>query len=202
MMHINKKNWLVYFIAVLNIAVYMVEVHFSQSLTINNNVLLALGANYAPAVAHGQDWRLFTAMFLHLSFMHIVSNILSLIVFSSVVQDVYNNFEFIVIYIMSGIGGNLLSIYFQPNTISAGASTAIMGLVGCTLAMFALPKKDYNTDSVVEQAIFLLLLNTVSQAGTNVDIFGHLGGAITGFVIGLIFVLVKRTKIKNDNIKF
>lgn len=191
---IQRNQIIIYLIMLINVLVYIYEVRLSGSTTISQPVLIHMGANYAPAIQAGQTWRLFTAMFLHLSLMHILSNMIALVCFANIARDIYNNFEFLVIYIVSGVVGNIVSLMFNPISISAGASTAIMGLLGCTLAMFALPKEDYNTQSVVQQAVFLLVINTVGVMGTNVDIAGHAGGALAGFVLGLIFIWIKRVR--------
>ena len=191
----QKNQLVIYALIVVNVICYMIELRSSGGLGVSNQALIKMGANYGPLVLGGhQYYRLFTAMFLHLSLIHIVSNMVALICFANIARDIYNDFEFLVIYFLSGITGNIFSLIVHPMTISAGASTAIMGLLGCTLAMFALPKDKYNTSNIVEQAVILLIMNTVGVMGTNVDVAGHLGGFIAGLVLGLIFIAVKRIR--------
>ena len=193
----QKNQLVIYALIIVNVICYMIELRSSGGLGVSNQALIKMGANYGPLVlGDHQYYRLFTAMFLHLSLIHIVSNMVALICFANIARDIYNDFEFLVIYFLSGIAGNIFSLIVHPMTISAGASTAIMGLLGCTLAMFALPKDKYNTSNVVEQAFILLIMNTVGVMGTNVDVAGHLGGFIAGLVLGLIFIAVKRIRRK------
>lgn len=187
-----KSQYLVYLIMTINIVVYLLEVRSSGSFNINQRTLINFGANYGPAVfgAH-QYYRLFSAMWIHLSLTHILFNMIALISFATIARSLYNDTEFLTIYLLGGIIGNIGSCFLQYGVVSAGASSAIMALCGSLLSFFFLPKNKYDTKSIVSQAIILLLLNTAG-APMGTDIWSHLFGFIGGFLIGTLFVFYKR----------
>ncbi|MHA1257012.1 MAG: rhomboid family intramembrane serine protease, partial [Promethearchaeota archaeon] len=88
-------------------------------------------------IINGEYWRLFTSMFLHADIMHILSNMIALILFGSVVENNYSKLEYLLIYFISGLIGNLFSLLLLPlNTISLGASVAIFGLIGAAFILY------------------------------------------------------------------
>lgn len=183
--------WII--IAILTLF-YLQEVRLSGSLTINQSTLINMGANFAPLTFGKHQYiRIVMAMWLHMSLLHILSNCFSLYIFSRITDQVYNWFEFLLIYLLAGLGGDLISVIMSPNVISAGASTAVMGTVGAMLAIFFAPHDMFNTKQVAEQSIFLLILNTV-LAGPGIDVWGHAGGFVVGFIVATVFILIKRVK--------
>ena len=106
------------------------------------------------------------------------------------------------LYIVSGIGGNAFSCLCS-NDMSVGASTAIFGLFGGMLAMVIVNWKalDRNPEIrccliffIVFILVFSLLFSYSSSIGingtyTNVDIFGHIGGFLTGLFFGMIIMV-------------
>ena len=102
------------------------------------------------------------------------------------------------VYIMSGIGGNVFSsacMYDGDNSV--GASTAINGLLTGMLAVVVVNWSAFTGHPQLEQLrcillfviIFLVFLNTIMGVGSgSIDYLGHLGGALTGFIWGLAFM--------------
>lgn len=184
------------FIAIiaLNCYVYYLELKFNNlNPNISTYTAIHFGASYGTLDFHGQLYRLFTAMWAHLSFWHIVSNMLALWLFVKMVTPIYYSYQVITIYLLSGIGGTLISAIVNPNIVAAGASTAISGLIGAMLGMIALPSiNGFNKAGIINYGFQMLVLNTIGAIGTNVDIAGHTGGALVGFIISLIFCLFKR----------
>ena len=76
-----------------------------------NTVQLTWGANFAPATADGQWWRLASAMFLHFGALHLGMNMLALWDGGKLVERMFGALRFVVIYLVSGVGGNLLGIF-------------------------------------------------------------------------------------------
>ena len=94
-------------------------------------VQLAWGANFGPATQDGQWWRLATAMFIHFGVLHLAMNMWALRDVGRLVERLYGPWRFAVLYLGSGILGNLLSLVAQGNqAVSGGASGAIFGLYG------------------------------------------------------------------------
>src|SRR6266851_6050905 len=115
----------------INVAVYLILAFLSRSVDIDPNVLLTAGAQYGPLVAHGEYWRIFTAMFLHFSITHIGLNMLSLFFIGTAVEVFYGKWRYLVIYLASGIAGGIATYFLSaPTVIAAGASGAIFGVFG------------------------------------------------------------------------
>lgn len=99
-----------------------------------NEVQLAWGANFGPATQDGQWWRLATAMFLHFGLLHLLLNMWALWDSGSIVERLFGPARFMVLYLVSGVAGNLLSLVVQQGqAVSGGASGAIFGVFGALL---------------------------------------------------------------------
>lgn len=97
-------------------------------------VQLAWGANFGPATQDGQWWRLATAIFIHFGVLHLAMNMWALRDVGRLVERLYGPWRFAVLYLGSGVLGNLLSLVVQGNqAVSGGASGAIFGLYGALL---------------------------------------------------------------------
>lgn len=177
-------------IILINCYVYYLEVKSSQTLNINSNTLLKFGASLGT-LDLSQPLRFLTAMWLHLSSEHILSNMIALWLFARIASQAYYTWQIILIYFASGLTGTIFSAIIQPQIICAGASTAISGLIGAMIAMAALPS-GIDASNIVKYGFSMLLLNTVGMIGTNTDIWGHVGGALAGLILGLAFCLFTR----------
>lgn len=150
----------------------------------NIYVLMKMGAMKNDAIVIGnQWWRLFTAQFLHIGIMHLISNAVMIYYLGVYMETIIGHWRFLVIYLLSGIGGNLLSLAWgNDNAISAGASTALFGLFG---AMTAIALQNRTNPILVylgRQSFWLALINIgLDLFAPNIDIPGHIGGFIAGF---------------------
>lgn len=154
----------------------------------SGEVLVRFGANYGPLILDGQNWRLFTSMFLHIGLTHLLFNAYALFVFGVEMERLYGPARFIVIYLLSGMFGNLLSFAVRgPNILSAGASGAIFGVIGMNLAYFMLHRESLG------QMGRQRMMNTLLVIGINlvfgftvpgIDNLAHLGGLLAGFALG------------------
>ena len=84
-------------------------------------------------VAHGDWWRLFTAMFLHASFFHIAVNMYSLYFVGSIMEQVIGRWRFLLLYLASGLAGSAGALILSPLSLTVGASGAIFGILGALL---------------------------------------------------------------------
>jgi len=89
--------------------------------------LLKWGADFGPLTTHGQWWRMLTSTFVHVGILHIAMNMYILLVSGPFVERLYGNVGFAVLYLLSGLGGSLVSLAWHPMLVSAGASGAIFG---------------------------------------------------------------------------
>ncbi|MBQ6819891.1 MAG: rhomboid family intramembrane serine protease [Clostridium sp.] len=174
----------------INIFIFIIEVFISKNLlNIDVNTLVYMGAKLNIAINHGEIYRLITAAFLHGGILHILFNMSALNIIGKEVEKVYGGKKFLIIYLFSAIGGNLFSYLFSPSSISVGASGAIFGLLG---AMLLFGIKGRVGKKYLANMIETIVINIIiSFAIPNIDIFGHIGGLIIGFLVSG-FLLKKR----------
>lgn len=142
--------------------------------------LIDYGAKFNPLILEGEWWRFITPMFLHIGFLHLFMNTLALFYLGTVVERIFGNLRFLVIYLVAGFGGTLASFLFSTS-LSAGASGAIFGCFGALLYFGLIyPKLFFRTMGL--NIIFVLAI-TLALGFTipGVDNAGHIGGMIAGF---------------------
>ena len=119
-----------------NVAYFVVAVAYGVSpFEPERQQLLDLGAIYGPLVFEGEWWRVASAVFVHIGFLHLFFNMWCLWSLGSAAERMFGNMTFLVIYLLSGIGGSLASLAWHPSVLSAGASGAIFGIAGALVSM-------------------------------------------------------------------
>ncbi|NJE04877.1 rhomboid family intramembrane serine protease [Thermococcus sp. M36] len=168
----------------VNVAVYVTESILSGNpVNISIEVLARLGQwNYA-VTNYGWWWQLFTAMFVHVGILHIVFNMYFLLMMGSQLEHVLGPKRTVVVYIVSGLVGNLLTLLLlPPNSVSAGASGALFGIVGTLIVMMGVVGG--NMQRALINAFALFLINSILPG---VNAYAHLGGLVTGMAIGYYY---------------
>lgn len=162
-----------------------------QGMTEDGMFLLKHGAMYVPLVIEqGEYYRLFTSMFLHFGFEHLLNNMVVLVLVGWNLELEIGTIKFIIIYILSGLSGNLLSAWCEVRTgeyaISAGASGAIFGLIGALLYV-AIRNKGKIGDISGKGLVFMIILSLYyGFTSTGVDNMAHIGGVISGFLLSVM----------------
>lgn len=144
----------------------------------------ALGIKDNSLIAQGQYWRLITPMFLHSTNMllHIVFNMYALFSFGPSLERFYGHGRFVVLYLLAGFTGNVLSLLFSPAQ-SLGASTAIFGLVGAEAVFLYQNRKilGNRAQSALINLLVIVVLNLVLGMSSGfIDNWGHIGGLLGG----------------------
>jgi len=151
------------------------------------------GVNWGPLTLSGEYWRLFTAGFLHGDIVHIALNMWCLWSVGRLSEKLFGHWQTLFIFILTGIGGSLLSIAWDQNRSELGASGAIFGIVGAVMAgvkfgdlKISHGEKRAILSSVISFAVLNFALGA-SNVGmfANVDNMCHLGGFVTGLLLGL-----------------
>jgi membrane associated rhomboid family serine protease len=140
------------------------------------------GPVYDCGVAHGEYYRLFTAMFMHYGVLHLLLNMYALWILGRTLEAFLGPIRFLALYLVAGLGGNVAAYVFQPNALSAGASTAIFGLFA---ALFVVLRKQGLSTAAVLPVIIINLVFTLTVPG--ISIAGHLGGLVVGGLVGAGF---------------
>ena len=154
----------------------------------NPAVLVYYGAKYNPfiVILH-QYWRFITPIFLHIGMEHLLMNSIFLYFLGNQLERIVGPVRFFGIYLLSGITGNVASFAFN-SSISAGASTSLFGLFGIILYLSTKHKYIYYFRELGMQYKALLIMNLVSSIFlSRVDVYGHIGGLVGGYIATGIF---------------
>ena len=156
----------------------------------NTKTLVDYGAKYSPYILAGEWWRFFTPIVVHIGFMHLLMNSLSLYFIGTEVERLFGNIRFLIIYLVAGFGGSLASLIITPS-VSAGASGAIFGCFGALLYFGIIyPKLFFRTMGM--NIIILIAINLgYGFSVSGIDNAGHIGGLIGGFLAAGIVHLPK-----------
>lgn len=175
---------LVWIILAINITVWLLMTLSGGSTAVR--VLVRFGAKVPLFIAQGQYWRLFTAIFLHIGFLHLVLNSYALYSLGPQVESLFGQSRFLAIYLLSGLTGSVASYALSPS-LSAGASGAIFGLIGA-LAVYLTHHRDIfgrRGQRGLTNILVVILYNLVlSFTVPGIDALGHLGGLIGGLIVG------------------
>ncbi|MHA2308261.1 MAG: rhomboid family intramembrane serine protease [Candidatus Heimdallarchaeaceae archaeon] len=154
--------------------------------TISDEVLIRVG-QFNLLVLKGHIYQLLTSIFVHVDILHFLSNCLFLLVFGLRAEERLLSWHYYVIFLISGLMGGLLSLAFGPNTISAGASGGVFGLLGVTIVLAYEADKRRSLWSYSGIGVIFLIIT----GGMNVNFLAHAIGLVSGILLPL-FVLKKR----------
>lgn len=156
--------------------------------TTNISNLIKWGAVANPLIREGQFYRLITAQFIHIGLSHFLMNMLFLYLIGTDVEKLYGSFKFFIIYLASGVMGNLLNFGIREKAVSAGASTSLYGLLGVFIGFMVFHKNSHYLKNMGKTYKGIVIANIVySFIVPNISITGHLGGFIGGFLLSGIF---------------
>lgn len=176
-----KKPVVTYALIIINIIYFLAMYVFGKGST-DVLTLVKFGANYAPLVKIGEWYRLFTSVFIHIGLLHLLCNMYSLYVIGSQLESFYGKWKYLLIYLLSGVIGNLFSLLLTDG-ISAGASGAIFGLFGALL-YFGYHYRIYLGTVIKSQIIPLIVLNLfIGFTSAGIDNAAHIGGLIAGALV-------------------
>jgi membrane associated rhomboid family serine protease len=147
---------------------------------------------------------LFSAMFMHASWAHIIGNMLYLWIFGDNIEDRIGSGRFLIFYLVCGLAASAAHIVFGPESVipSLGASGAIAGVLGAYLVLF--PRKSVRVlmmRQIVNMPAFIVLgmwivlqvfsqISVVGGDGGGVAYMAHIGGFVAG--LALIFLFGRR----------
>jgi rhomboid protease GluP len=188
----------------LNLLVFIIMAMFGVNvLNPSSYSLLVWGANFQPKTLDGEVWRLLSCCFLHIGVLHLIMNMYALTYIGSLLEPLLGRYRFLMAYLATGILASLASVWWYPVTISAGASGAIFGLYGIFLALLI---SNYFEQSArkaffMSTSLFVAwsLWNGLSSRG--VDNAAHIGGLLSGFMLGYTFLPSLRNLVGKNTFK-
>jgi rhomboid protease GluP len=172
-----------YVILGLTIFVYLLQM--ASKFILGYDLPLILGAKSGDLIRQGQLWRLITPVLLHGSLLHIGFNMYALFSFGTGLERRLGHFRFLVLYLLAGFSGNVLSFLFTSG-ISVGSSTSIFGLIAAEGIFLYQNRRLFGAESkqamgnVISVAAINLFIGFSS--GGLIDNWGHIGGLLGGLV--------------------
>jgi membrane associated rhomboid family serine protease len=156
--------------------------------------LIDWGANYGPEL-HGLGLiRLVTSTFVHAGAIHIATNMYGLLIAGLFLSPVARNGRLVVCYLLCGVGGSIASTLVHPDVVSVGASGAIFGLFGMLMVLAGLGDRRFVAArrALFMNAVFVIGANlALGFAIPGIDVAAHIGGLVTGCVIGLVIFFME-----------
>lgn len=187
-----KKPIVTYALIIINVIVFLLSLF-------NESIIQMFAVNRFFIADLGQYYRLFTGIFLHANFLHLIFNMYALYVIGMQLESFLGKGKYLAVYLLSGLGGSMLSIFFS-NGYSVGASGAIFGLMGALL-YFGYHYRVYLDSVVKSQIIPLIVLNLlIGFTSTGIDNWAHIGGLVGGILATMaVGVKYKSTKFEMIN---
>jgi rhomboid protease GluP len=178
----------------INVSVFLVMLAFGAGLWHSaNGVQLAWGANFGPATQDGQWWRLFTALFIHFGVVHLAFNMFALWDIGRLVERLFGRTRFLLLYLGSGVIGNVLSLVVQGNqAVSGGASGSIFSLYGALLVFLWRERKQVDASEFRwlfgGSLLFTAVMLGMGFVVTGIDNSAHCGGLVAGMLLGHVML--------------
>lgn len=145
-----------------------------------------------------QSWRLLAAMFVHIGLQHFVLNMVTLYFLGRIAEDLFGSKAFLVLYILSGLMGNLFVMTFSPEVVAAGASTALFGIFGAIASLRFIARSPY-IQYLSQSYTSLILVNILFSFMPGISLAGHLGGLVGGGILAFVFpVYGERDSVKKS----
>jgi len=178
-----------YIIIALNVIVYAYTSIIGQDFITTGWYPISLYGQVNIFVMQGSIWQLFTSMFVHANIMHLAGNMFFFLIFGLRAEELFRTRDYLLIYFLSGLAGNLLTLLMGPEMISVGASGAIFGIFGASI-IYLRKTIGQSIVSALMYAFFLLVIST----GPGVNILAHLGGLAVGLLIGYLLAARRRSQ--------
>ena len=198
-----KKNapYISIFLVVCNLVIFLI-------CTFTGDLLYNIG-DFSPYdfADRGEYYRIISSMFLHADIRHLVNNMLLLVGLGMMLEKETGHVRFLLLYLLSGLGGQALSLlnkFWQDQwyTASIGASGAVFGLVGVLLAMsLCLAGRLQNV--TWKRIVFMVVYSVYSGVqAADIDNAAHIGGFLSGLLLGLLLCVRIRLQDRKRNRNF
>ncbi|MEP4547328.1 MAG: rhomboid family intramembrane serine protease [Saccharospirillum sp.] len=193
----TKGYWLTPAIIYINAALFVLVALYTQSIMwFPARELVVLGGNFGPLTVDGQWWRLLTSVFLHGGLLHLIFNAVVLANIGIFLEPLLGRVSFAIVYLITGVLASLTSLMFNYGVVSVGASGAIFGMYGFFLALLTtkLFKPEFRTTFLKNTLGFIALNIAIGFFGP-IDNAAHMGGLVSGFILGYVWLPFVRKRI-------
>lgn len=187
---------------VINILVWVIMVISGVSpMGPDPETALKWGATLTENVAAGEYWRLITSNYIHYGLMHLAFNMFALNNVGRTLERFIGSLRFGLLYVLSGIAASSVSVWWNPYAVGAGASGAILGIVGIFAALL--------TTNLIERTARMEMLRSIGISvgltllmglNAHIDNAAHIGGLLAGGAGGyLIYFDLKARYMERRN---
>jgi rhomboid family protein len=208
--HSQKRPFITIILIALNVVVFIYQLSLGREM---NSFIFQFGMIPRDIVAGHNLYTLFSAMFVHGGFLHIIGNMLFLWIFGDNVEDAFGHFGYLLMYLVSGLAGSGIQILTAINSKipTIGASGAISGVLGAYFILYPRAKvlalvpifffiRIMNLPAYIFLGFWFLLQLLYGSAGggSGVAFFAHVGG----FVAGVLMAFLVRNRIRRRQIRY
>ena len=187
----TPRAYFTWILVALNVAVFLaMGVAGVGWFTQDTAKVLNWGADFWPYTTAGQWWRLLTSAFIHFGVIHIAMNMWALVSVGNLTERLFGNFFFLLVYLFSAVLSSLIAVWWDLGTVEAGASGAVFGVFGATLAYLLFQNDSFPkvTSKPLMSSMMTCVAFNIYFGLTNKHISNsaHIGGLVSGFVLGAI----------------
>ncbi len=150
-------------------------------------------------VVRHEYWRLFSALFLHYGALHLAFNLFALYLLGPPLERLIGSAKFLAGYLLSGLGSSagvviLWTLGLTNSMQLVGASGAIMGVVGISAGLLLRHRQTTLAGRQLQNILVIVAIQTAFDLWTpQVSLAAHLGGFLSGVVVGMIFAAFDRS---------
>lgn len=181
-------------IVAANVVIFLLMVSSGVSFTSPSTMdIITWGGNLSGLTLSGDWWRLGSSMFIHIGIIHIAMNMAVLWDVGKTVERFVGRLGFFLMYVVSGLLASVASLMWNEGVVSAGASGAVFGVIGC---MFSLLLRDRDllpaamrTRLIKSSGLFIGYNVLFGATMKGIDMAAHVGGLAAGFICGLLLAL-------------
>src|SRR5271165_1079940 len=172
----------------INVLVFVAMLATGSSLTNpTREQLLRWGANWGPLSLGTQPWRILTSNYVHVGIIHLGFNMWCLWNLGQLAERILGRLNFVLLYTICGLAGSLASLWWHPMVVGAGASGAIFGLAGASIAVFYLghlPIAKAAIQGTMRSLLTFVGYNLLFGLTPGIDNSAHIGGLVAGLSMG------------------
>lgn len=208
--------WLTALIIGINVGLFFWQVWHGMDLSQPSPAdAIRWGADYAPLTFLAEPIRLFSSMFFHFGFVHLMLNMWALYIFGSVLEQMFGRIYFLSVYILAGLMGSLLSGYISIQNsytlmhtltahpdllprVGAGASGAVMGLGAALTALALLPTLPRQS-FILDKTTLLMVMGINLAMGfmlSGINNAAHIGGMLVGAILAFPWYFSQRLRYR------
>ena len=192
-----KKRPVTFGLLIITVLVFMGIQIFRFGNSTSSQTIFEFGGLYGYYVVFdpSQLWRLLTPIFVHIGWQHFLFNIFALYVVGQLAEQIWGSWRFLLLYLLSGIMGNIFTLLLTPDVVAAGASTSIFGVFAAITVVGYFGHNPY-LKQLGQSYQALIVVNLIFNLFMpNVGIVGHIGGLVGGLLAAVFLPTVIEKQI-------